>query len=393
MELWNDAEHFPFPISGVTMAYHACENRRLLSAPHLPKTGGSTMQLSPCRSLLLCSLLATATTVATEPERKVTGDIPAAIRRAIPRLEHGAAGSAKKRQCFTCHNQAMPALALAMAQRKGFVTDRDLFTGQVQHTVAHLRRGQERYLEGRGQGGQVITAGYALWTLQAGGYSPDRLTTAVTGYLLQYQKEASHWSHPGNRPPSTGSDFTTTYVALRGLSDFGTDAQQQSITDRRKLVLQWLTTTPPKDTEDRVFTLRMLHLLGTGQVDIKRCITKLLEQQRPDGGWSQTEQLDSDAYATGSVLAAMLETESLKPDHKAVQNGITYLIKQQRADGSWHTTSRAEPFQTYYESGFPHGKDQFISIAASSWATLALLLTLPDAPESVQPSAPSSTPD
>ena len=35
---------------------------------------------------------------------------------------------------------------------------------------------------------------------------------------------------------------------------------------------------------------------------------------------------------------------------------------------------------TYFESGFPHGKDQFISIAASSWATTALALSLPVSP-------------
>ena len=36
--------------------------------------------------------------------------------------------------------------------------------------------------------------------------------------------------------------------------------------------------------------------------------------------------------------------------------------------------SRSNPFQPYYESGFPYGKNQFISIAASGWATTALVL-------------------
>ena len=346
------------------------------------------MRRPPCWNLLLCSLLTTAISTAAEPEGEVRGQIQAAIRQAVPRLEQGAAGSAQKRQCFTCHNQAMPILALATAQRKGFAIDKTVLTKQVEHTVAHLRRGQQRYQEGRGQGGQVITAGYALWALQAGSYTPDALTAAVTGYLLQYQKDASHWSHPGNRPPSAGSDFTTTYVALRGLSDFGTDAQQPSFTARRQVVLQWLSATPPQDTEDRVFALRTLQLLETERAVIQRHVSKLLELQQPDGGWSQTDQLHSDAYATGSVLVALLETGNLEPHHKAVQRGIAYLLKQQQADGSWHTPTRAEPFQTYYESGFPHGKDQFISIAASSWATLALLLALPDAAENATSPTP-----
>ena len=89
----------------------------------------------------------------------------------------------------------------------------------------------------------------------------------------------------------------------------------------------------------------------------------------------------------------MLETGSLQPNHKAVQRGTAYLVGQQQADGSWRTTSRAEPFQTYYESGFPHGKDQFISIAASSWSTLALLLTLPDRSQHLGPPPTSHASD
>jgi hypothetical protein len=39
--------------------------------------------------------------------------------------------------------------------------------------------------------------------------------------------------------------------------------------------------------------------------------------------------------------------------------------------------SRSEAFQPYFESGFPHGKDQWISAAGTSWAITALALTNP----------------
>ena len=332
-----------------------------------------------CFGLLLCSILTTGDSFAADPTAAATPRIEAAIRRALPRLEQGAAGSAKQRQCFTCHNQALPALALAEAHRKGFSIDRELFAKQIQHTVEHLRRGREQYLAGKGQGGRVITAGYALWTLQAGAYPADALTTAVTGFLLQYQQEADHWSQPGSRPPSTGSDFTTTYVALRGLQGFGAESQQERIATRRKSVQQWLSETAPEETEDRVFALRALKLLGAEAATIKTQVDALLQEQRNDGGWAQTTELGSDAYASGSVLTALLRDGGLPATQHAVRRGIDYLLKLQQPDGTWHTKTRANPFQTYYESGFPHGKDQFISIAASSWATLALVLTLPDA--------------
>jgi hypothetical protein len=43
------------------------------------------------------------------------------------------------------------------------------------------------------------------------------------------------------------------------------------------------------------------------------------------------------------------------------------------ADGSWHVKTRAFGFQPYFESGFPHGNDQWISMAATAWSALALM--------------------
>ena len=62
----------------------------------------------------------------------------------------------------------------------------------------------------------------------------------------------------------------------------------------------------------------------------------------------------------------------LKADAPAYRAGLSFLLTAQRADGTWHVKSRSKPFQPYYESGFPHAKDQFIAAAASGWATAAL---------------------
>ncbi|HET8675890.1 MAG TPA: hypothetical protein VFO63_08900 [Blastocatellia bacterium] len=48
------------------------------------------------------------------------------------------------------------------------------------------------------------------------------------------------------------------------------------------------------------------------------------------------------------------------------------MLKTQREDGSWLVQTRAIPLQRYFESSFPHGKNQWISAAATSWATMAL---------------------
>ena len=59
----------------------------------------------------------------------------------------------------------------------------------------------------------------------------------------------------------------------------------------------------------------------------------------------------------------------------AYRRGTQFLLKTQLADGSWFVQSRSLPVQAYFESGFPHGRSQFISCAATSWATMALGLT------------------
>jgi len=83
-----------------------------------------------------------------------------------------------------------------------------------------------------------------------------------------------------------------------------------------------------------------------------------------------------DAYATGSVLVALHEAGGLSCQHSAWLRGLGYLLRTQEPDGSWHVVSRAKPLQEYFESGFPHGKDQFISAFATGWATEALLMSL-----------------
>ena len=103
---------------------------------------------------------------------------------------------------------------------------------------------------------------------------------------------------------------------------------------------------------------------------------QLLSEQHDNGGWAQRPGMKSDAYATGSVLVALHAAGGVSRDHPSWQRGVDDLLQTQELDGSWHVVSRSEPFQEYFESGFPHGKDQFISAYATGWATTALLLSL-----------------
>jgi hypothetical protein len=223
----------------------------------------------------------------------------------------------------------------------------------------------------------VDTAGYALFTLELGGWKPDATTESVVEYLLLRDRDRNHWRTSSRRPPSETSDFTATWVALRALEKWGTPAQKQRIEQRRLAVRRWLLESRAHDTEDRVFRLWGLRSVEADEYDLQAAVQELLRTQRRDGGWGQTDRMASDAYATGTVLVALHSAGSLATTDRVYRRGVDFLLETQQDDGSWWVRSRSLPFQKYFESGFPHGKDQFISMAASGWATTALALACP----------------
>jgi hypothetical protein len=80
----------------------------------------------------------------------------------------------------------------------------------------------------------------------------------------------------------------------------------------------------------------------------------------------------SDAYATGQALYALNAGGKMALTDAVYQKGVDYLMRTQAADGSWHVVTRSIWLQPYFETGFPYGRDQFISSAGTAWATMAL---------------------
>lgn len=309
-------------------------------------------------------------------------EIRAAIDKSLPLLRAGALGHRENRTCFACHQQGPPIFALMAARERGFKIDDEEIDRQTAFIAKFLEGNRENYLQGKGQGGQADTAGYALWALSVVGYKADNTTSAVAEYFLLRHKDKDHWLNSSNRPPSEASPFSTTYLALYGLETFGTAEQAERMESRKKQVREWLLKTPAGDNEDRVFRLWALEAAGAERADVEAATKELLGKQREDGGWAQLDSGDaafvesSDAYATGSALVALNQAGDIATSEACFQKGVAYLLKNQLDDGSWRITSRSKPFQPYYESGFPHGKNQFISCAATGWATWAMVLAI-----------------
>jgi hypothetical protein len=180
------------------------------------------------------------------------------------------------------------------------------------------------------------------------------------------------WHVASYRPPLESSSITMTAVSIRALSAFAPVPLKAEYAQAAKRGASWLAGATPATTEDFAFVLLGLTWAHEGPDAIRRTAAALLARQRQDGGWNQIPTLASDAYATGLALKALAMSGTAKADDAAYRKGVRFLLDNQLEDGSWYVRARAIPIQPYFDSGFPHGPDQFISAAATNWATMAL---------------------
>ncbi|HET8675612.1 MAG TPA: prenyltransferase/squalene oxidase repeat-containing protein, partial [Blastocatellia bacterium] len=186
------------------------------------------------------------------------------------------------------------------------------------------------------------------------------------------------WQAFAHRPPMGSSDIAITAVALRAVQVYGPKAQRANYDAAVKRATDWMMRAQPQTNDERAFHLLGLAWAGVkpGNEIIKRGVRELLAGQRADGGWAQLSALSSDAYATGLALVALRQAGALAATDPAYKRGIEFLLKTQLEDGSWYVRTRAVALQPYFDAGFPHGHDQWISAAATNWAAMALALTL-----------------
>src|SRR5882672_832305 len=305
---------------------------------------------------------------------------PAAVRKAIekslPLLESIRAPFIEKTGCVSCHNNSLPAMAAGLARQRGFKLDGRTAREESEQILGIWNIGREKLLQGDSFGGAQAAASYVLVGLAANQQPPNKTTDAIVHYLIGRQGADGRWQVGSNRPPSESSDIAVTSLSLRALQLYAPKGLRQEVSSRIERARAWLVKMTPRHNEDRAFQLLGLAWANADKQTLQKMARGLLAQQRKDGGWGQQPTLESDAYATGQALVALHQAGGLPVTHRDYQRGVNYLLANQAADGSWAVQSRSFPFQKYFESGFPYGHNQWISAAASSWATMALILTV-----------------
>jgi Squalene-hopene cyclase C-terminal domain len=204
------------------------------------------------------------------------------------------------------------------------------------------------------------------------GVKPEPGIDAMIHNIAGEQRRQGNWSFAGiARPPMEDGDFSRTAICIRALKTYSLPGRQAEFDGRIHRAAAWLRAERAETTEDRSMQLLGLKWAGLTDRELRDPLRALTVRQRPDGGWAQTSDLSSDAYATGEVLYTMHEL-GVPANDAAYLRGVAFLLHTQLPDGSWHVASRAPKFQPYFQSGFPHDHDQWISSAATAWASMAL---------------------
>ena len=299
--------------------------------------------------------------------------VMSSIRRSLDALQKSGPEFVKVSGCTSCHNQSLPQMAYSLAREKGIAVDAVIADKQAKSVIAMFKPFNEQMLQGKENiPDPAVSVSYSLVGLGAEGYKPDETTAAMAHLVAAQQLPDGGFKVFGARPPIESTRITATALSIRALQMYGQNADAKVASAR-----EWLSSARARTGEELAMKLLGLAWAKADGSAITAAADALLAAQRQDGGWAQLPGLESDSYATGQALVALHVAGRLNAKDPAYLKGAGFLLRTQLPDGSWLVRTRSFPFQPYKESGYPHGKDQWISAAGASWATMALTLSLP----------------
>lgn len=322
-------------------------------------------------AVLLCLLGATAR--ADETER-----IKSAVVKGIALLQPCDEIFFNNTGCIACHQQSITAMAVEKARSLGIQVDEQAAKTQrdlIDLALRQIRAGRLQRVENPFV--QPAVTGFYSLAFEAQGYEPNENTDAIAIDMAGRQTPDGFWIAFTHRPPIEYSKIKSTAFAIKTMLIYGPPSHREQFQKRIDKARQWLLKSEPRGNEEEVFRLLGLAWSKAAEEEIKKQSDELISMQQSDGGWKQLSHLKSDAYATSMALYALHEAGMQSTD-LVYRKGVNYLLDTQLDDGSWFVKSRSSPVQAYFESGFPHETDQWISATATGWACVVLMDALPE---------------
>jgi hypothetical protein len=310
------------------------------------------------------------------------------VDRAIAYLQTESGTWLSQRKCAACHHAGMPLWALAEAGRQGYAIDRKFMADTVEATLG----GPEKLIASKLVSGPndppdtrpmargvnmglpfLAVAALSMPSLEPGQKQSLR---RIADEIVRKQQADGSWEFFLSRPPvneSQATDVAWIIMALESVT--GRDAELNRAAMEKGMA--WLAGAEPDNEQAKTLKLLVALRADKPREAMRAQFDELLARHRPDGGWGQTAELPSDAFATGEALYVLALAGYSAERSSEVRRGIDFLVATQKTDGSWPMTSRASP------DGKPGGSAKLLSpitCAASSWATLALARLAPKGP-------------
>ncbi|MCW3118314.1 MAG: terpene cyclase/mutase family protein [Chitinophagaceae bacterium] len=330
-----------------------------------------------CSSILLLSLL---TGWMNKPVTVDPADIKRSVSKSLLILQQSSYTftSNTKFKCASCHHNTLTSMAAGIAVQKGISLVDSLTTDRV-NTIAGTVMG----ICNPNLINQLVAVNfippYMLLGLNAEKYPADFSTDISVDYIISQAKPDGSFLTESGRPPLETGEVHLTALDIRAIQLYASPAKKKLVNEMVARSKQWLEKAHPDQQQELVFQLLGMQWCGSSKDMRMKVASRIKSMQNADGGWSQLPTMKSDAYATGQSLYALYESRMAKPKDEVYQRGLDFLLKTQDQEGAWMVATRAYAIQPFVNSQFPpYDENQFISAAASNWATMALLSALPD---------------
>ena len=298
-------------------------------------------------------------------------DVDASIDRGLAFLAADALKWKAEHSCVSCHHAALVAWSMREAKLQGYAVDEPVLA-EMSTWVAES--GDGRTGVPRPVAAPRALNSKAVWFALALGADPrpDAATgkglSALLKTVMSDQTDEGSWAAwPETRPPMFGgSDETMTVLAT--LTLLPAASEDPAAAAARDEAVDWLARTATDgDPQSAAMRLVLWRRLGRPAEQWMPLARRIREHQNPDGGWSQSNDMPSDAWATGQALYA-LASAGIGPVDPAVERARTFLTDTQRQDGSWPMSSRPK-------APGDKGATNLVPItgAGAAWAVLGLV--------------------